>query len=43
MDPGSASNHIDATECTTRGMKVEAEDKVEELKMADGTMVQTEG
>ena len=36
-------NYIDAQECAARGMKIEAEDKPEELKMADGTMVKTEG
>ena len=43
MDSGSTSNYIDARECATRGVKIEAEDKSEELKMADGTVVQTEG
>ena len=43
MDSGSTGNYIDAWECATRGIKIEAEDKPEELKMADGTVVQTEG
>ena len=43
MDLGSTSNYIDAQECASRGIKVEAEDKLEELKMADGTMVKTKG
>ena len=43
MDSGSTGNYIDAQECAARGMKIEAEDKSEELKMADGTVVQTEG
>ena len=43
MDSGSTSNYIDARECAARGMKIEAEDKPEELKMADGTVVKTEG
>ena len=43
VDSRSIRNYIDARECTTRGMKIEAEDQAEELKMADGTMVKTEG
>ena len=36
-------NYIDAQECIARGIKIEAVDQAEELKMADGTMVKTEG
>ena len=36
-------NYIDAQESASRRMKIEAEDKPEELKMADGTVVKTEG
>ena len=43
VDSGSTRNYIDARECIARGIKVEAEDHVEELKMADGTVVKTEG
>ena len=44
VDSGSTSNYIDARECTTREIKIEAEDQVEQLKMADGTtMVKIEG
>ena len=43
VDSGSTRNHIDARECIARGIKVEAEDHVEELKMADGNVVKTEG
>ena len=43
VDSGSTGNYIDAWECTTRRIKIEAEDQSEELKMADGTMVKTEG
>ena len=43
VDSGSTGNYSDARECTARGIKIEVEDKPEELKMADGTMVQTEG
>ena len=43
VDSRSTGNYIDARECTARGMKIEVEDKSEELKMADGTVVQTEG
>ena len=41
VDLGSTRNYIDARECTTRRIKVEAEDHVEELKMADGIVVET--
>ena len=43
MDSGSTGNYIDARECTPQKIKVEAEDKPEELKMADGIVVQAEG
>ena len=43
VDSGSTGNYIDARECTTWRIKIEAEDESEELKMADGTMVKTEG
>ena len=43
VDSALTGNYIDARECTTLRIKVEAEDKLEELKMTDGTMVQTEG
>ena len=43
VDSKSTGNYIDARECTARGIKIEAEDQPEELKMADGTVVQTEG
>ena len=43
MDSGSTGNYIDARECAARRMKIEAEDQPEELKMADGTVVKTEG
>ena len=43
VDSGSTGNYIDARECTPRGIKVEVEDHAEELKMADGTVVKTEG
>ena len=44
MDLGSISNYFDARECTARGKrKVEEEDQPEELKMAEGTVVKTEG
>ena len=39
VDSGSIGNYIDARECTTRRIKIEAEDQAEELKMADGTVV----
>ena len=34
---------IDARECTARKKKIEAKDRAEELKMADGTVVRTKG
>ena len=43
MDSRSTSNYIDARECTARGMKIEMEDQVEELQMADGAVVKIEG
>ena len=44
VDSGSTGNYIDAQECAAmRRMKIEAEEKPEELKMADGTVVKTEG
>ena len=43
VDSGSTGNYIDARECAARRMKIEAEEKPEELKMADGTVVKTEG
>ena len=43
MDLGLTGNYIDAQECTARGIKVEEEDQPKELKMAEGTMVKTEG
>ena len=43
MDSGSIGNYIDAREYTVRRRKSEAEDHAEEFKMADGTVVKTEG
>ena len=43
VDSRSTGNYIDARECTTRRIKIEAEDRSEELKMADGTVVIAEG
>ena len=43
MDSGSIGNYIDAQECIAGGTKVEEEDQPEELKMAEGTVVKTEG
>ena len=34
VDSGSTSNYIDARECTAWRIKIEAEDRAEELKMA---------
>ena len=43
MDSGSTGNYIDARQCAARRLKIEAEDQPEELKMADDTVVKTEG
>ena len=43
VDSGSTGNYIDARECTAQRIKIEAEDHVEEVKMADGTVVKREG
>ena len=43
VDSGSTGNYIDARECTARKLKIDKEDIAEELKMADGTVVKTEG
>ena len=43
VDSGSTGNSINARECIARRIKIEAEDQVEELKMADGTVVKIEG
>ena len=42
VDLRSTRNYINARECIARGIKVEVEDRVEELKMADGTVVKIE-
>ena len=43
VNSGSTSNYIDVRECAARGIKIEAKEKPEELKMADGTVVKTKG
>ena len=43
VDSGLIGNYIDARECTARGIKFEMEDQAEELKIANDTMVKTEG
>ena len=43
VDSGSTGNYIDARECVARRIKIEVEDQTEGLKMADGTVVKTEG
>ena len=43
IDSGSTGNYIDARECAARKLKIQKEDTAEELKMADGSVVQTEG
>ena len=43
VDSGSTWKYVGAQECIAREIKVEAEDQVEELKMADGIAVKTKG
>ena len=43
LDSGSTGNFVDARMCTAMGIKVERDQHPEELQMADGTTVQTEG
>ena len=43
VDFGSTGNYIDAGECAAQRIKIEVEGQMEEFKMADGTMVKTEG
>ena len=43
LDSGSTGNFVDAQMCTAMGIKVERDQHPEELQMADGTTVQTEG
>ena len=43
VDSRSTGNYIDSRECIARRIKIEAEDQSEEIKMADGTVVKTEG
>ena len=43
MVSGLTSNDIDAQECAGRGIKIEAKDQAEELKMADGIVVRAAG
>ena len=43
VDSELTSNNIDARMCTASGIKIEAEYQAEELNMADGTVVKTEG
>lgn len=43
VDVTSNSDCVDASECVARGLKVEAEDQPEEHKMANGSVIKTEG
>ena len=43
VDSGLAGSYMDAWECVACRMKIEIEDQSEELKMADGSVVRTEG
>ena len=43
VDSGSIGNYIEARECATRGIKIEAKYQAEECKMANGSVVKTKG
>ena len=43
MDSGSTGNYIDARECAVRKLQVENEEAAKELRLADGSIVKTEG
>ena len=43
VDSGSTGNYIDARECTARKLQIQKEEAAEELRLADGSMVKTEG
>ena len=43
VDSESTGNYINAQEWAACRMKIETEDQVEELKMADGSVVRTDG
>ena len=43
VDSGSTGNYIDARECTTRKLQIQKEEAAEELRLADGSTVKTEG
>ena len=43
VDSGSIGNYINAQEFTDRGLSIQDEKTAEELRMADGSIVQTEG
>ena len=43
VDSGLTGNYIHTRECVVCGIEIEAEDQVEEPKMADGIVVRTEG
>ena len=43
VDSGSTGNYIDARECTDRKLQIQKEDTAEELRLADGSTIKTEG
>ena len=43
VDSGSTGNYIDARECAARKLQIQKEKAVEELRLADGSTVKTEG
>ena len=43
VDSGSTRNYIDAQECMVRKLRIQNEEVAEELRLADGSTVKTEG
>ena len=43
VDSGSTRNYIDARECTVRKLQIQNDEAAEELRLADGSTVKTEG
>ena len=43
VDSGSTGSYIDARECVVKKLQIQNEDGVEELRLADGSAVKTEG
>ena len=43
VDSGLTGNYIDARECAVRKLQIQEEEVVEELRLADGSTIKTEG